>query len=238
MPRIYRLYNVQDSVLIVAAGLMEYVLPDDIELFTAFDSTVTSDYPSRLNHAISLVNSKSKDDTVVQKQAQYTAAYKAAHDDCYMAFKTVAFFVRKAFPDDEAMQKKFGLPEISKVLYNQNKFSQFFDNLCSASEEHKAVLIDAGCNQNVFTALPLQSQTLKDTLKAQKKFKKLRATITQERIKLLNALYKLMKLIEDIAENIFANDSVRRAKYKLPQRKKRKSRKNKSDEEEPQKTEE
>ncbi len=216
MSKNLRIYNVSDADLLQAAEVMVIKIPDDIESFTTFDSTIKAGYPSTIGAAIALAKSIPPDSQIVQTQAGLTQKLKKASAACYQTYQTIAFFVRKAYVGDIAMHKKFGLNEINKVRFNQNKFKQFIELLFASAEEHKQALIDKGCNENVFVALPLLLKTFTDAGSNQKKFKKQRGLITQQRIRNLNALFLLLKPLEEISANIFSHDPAKKKAYRLP----------------------
>lgn len=211
-----RIYDIPDSDLLQAGEMMVVALPDDIASFTAFDSTLNADYPETLRSAIDKVKSIHTDVVIVQQQAKLTADLEAAHTQCYTSFQALAYFVRKAFPNNPAIQKQFGLSEIKNAVNNQTRFIRFMEDLTETARTYKAQLLAVGCNATVIDDLPTITQTLLTADRDQEKFKKDRGLITQDRVKYLNALYLLLEPIDEVAQIIFKTDPARMAKYMLP----------------------
>ncbi len=211
-----RLYNIPDAVLLQSGEIIVVTLPEDIASFTAFDSTLTSALPDEIKLAISLTKAVHPDEVVVQEQADLTQALNDAHANCTHAFQSVAYFVRKAYPQSTAIQKKFGLSEYKNAVNNKNKYIRFMEELAVTAEEHKADLIRCGCDTALISGLPVLAKTLLEADRAQEKFKKERGQYTQDRVIQLNALYKLLQPVDEVAQIIFKNDAARMAKYMLP----------------------
>ncbi|MEI6062710.1 MAG: hypothetical protein WCR72_18550 [Bacteroidota bacterium] len=211
-----RLFNMSDADLLQAGEIIAATLPEDIESFTAFDSTLISDLPTEIKHAILQAKAIHADDVVVQEQADLTETLNEAHSNCITAYQGIAYFVRKAYPDSPAMQKKFGLAEYKNVVNNKNKFIRFMEELAATAKENKEALIKSGCSADLISSLPVLATTLLEADRAQEKFKKQRGQLTQDRINYLNTLYKLLQPIDEVAQIIFKKDLARMAKYLLP----------------------
>lgn len=211
-----RLFNIPDSALLQSGEIMVVSLPDDNPAFTDFDSTISPQYPEAIRGAIDRVKAIHPDDVILQEQADLTLRVNTAHDRCYTSYQTIAYFVRKAFAHNPAMQRKFGLREFKNVQDNKNKFIRFMEELSKLSEEHKEVLIKAGCNPSAISELPAIARGLLEADRDQEKFKKDRGVFTQDRIGNLNELYTLLQPIDEVAQIIFRDDPARLSKYMLP----------------------
>ena len=211
-----RVYNIPDADLQQAGELMVVALPDDNAAFTAFDSTITATYPASIRAALDQAKEVETNEKVVQELADLTAKLNEAHQNCYTAFLTIAYFVRKAFDKNPAMQKKFGLVEIRKAQGVQTRFIRFMQDLAKVAEQNKDALILAGCSPATIAGLTALAKALLDADVAQEKFKKDRGILTQDRIGYLNELYNLLKPIDEVAQIIYRNDAARMAKYMLP----------------------
>ncbi|MEI6060691.1 MAG: hypothetical protein WCR72_08280 [Bacteroidota bacterium] len=216
MSSVSRLYSIPDADLLQAGEIIALTLPDDIASFTAFDSTITSSYPDTLRTALGQARSIRTDDVVVQDLADFTQAVYKAHADCYTAYKTLAYFVRKSYAGNTAMQRKFGLAEIRNAVNNQNKFIRFMQDLAVTALEYQDVLVSNGCSADLISNLPALAQALLEADRAQEKFKKDRGQLTQDRVGYLNNLYLLLDPLDEVAQIIFRNDTARMAKYMLP----------------------
>jgi hypothetical protein len=210
------MYNIPDADLLQSGEITATTLPEDIASFTAFDSTLTSSLPDQIRTAISRTKTVHPDDIVVQEQADLTNAMKEEQSSCTIAFQSIAYFVRKAYPNSTAMQKLFGLSEYKNAVNNKNKFIRFMEELSITTEEHRADLIRCGCNTALIDSLPVRAKSLLEADRAQEMFKRNRGQITQDRVVILNELYKLLQPVDEVAQIIFRNDTARMAKYLLP----------------------
>ncbi len=216
MPKNERLFTVSDAAMIEHADTVKASLPDDITDFTSFDSTISAEYPNQISGAIDAVLAVKSDQVIIDEQVEKTQNLNEAMGQCTNAFRTVAFFVRKAFKDNKAVQNQFGLNDIEKVRNNQARMILFMEELAETAQKYQADLVAAGCNEAVITALPEKAATLRTANTEQEKFKKDRGLYTQERVQKLNELYKLMVPISEIAQIIYADDPARLARYLLP----------------------
>ncbi|WP_372645244.1 hypothetical protein [Ancylomarina sp.] len=79
-----------------------------------------------------------------------------------------------------------------------------------------AELVAQGCQETLIDKLFVDAQNLKAANIEHEKFKKERGVITQERVMLLNEVYKLVKPLSDMAQIIYNDDAAHLAKYSLP----------------------
>ncbi len=211
-----RLFTVSDATLIEHADTVQASLPDDIIDFTSFDSTISAEYPNAIAAAIDAVLALKSDQEIIDELVEKTQNVNEAMGQSTNAFRTVAFFVRKAFKDNKAVQNQFGLNDIEKVRNNQARMILFMEELSETAQKYQAELVAAGCNEAVITSLPQKAETLRTANIEQEKFKKDRGLHTQERVEKLNELYKLLVPISEIAQIIYADDPARLARYLLP----------------------
>lgn len=211
-----RLFKFSDAELIQHAEVTAESLPDDIDDFIAFDSTIEAGYPTKISEALAKHNAMKPDALIVNEQAELTQKVNTAIANCNTTFKTILFFVKKAYANNMAVQKQFGINEIEKVRKNQPKLVLFMETLAQTAAKYKTDLVTAGCNQAVIDQLPTQAETLRTANIAQEKSKKERSVITQERVAVMNEIYSVLKPIHDITQVIYSDDPARLAKYSLP----------------------
>lgn len=216
MPKNERLFTVSDATMIEHADTVKVSLPDDISDFTSFDSTISTEYPNQISGAIDAVLAVKSDQVIIDEQVEKTQNLNEAMGQCTNAFRTIAYFARKVFKDNKAVQNQFGLNDIEKVRNNQPRMILFMEELAETAQKYQADLVAAGCNEAVITALPEKAAALRTANTEQEKFKKDRGLYTQERVEKLNELYRLMVPISEIAQIIYADDPARLARYLLP----------------------
>lgn len=216
MPKNDRIYKIPDMDLLEFADTMVGFLPDDITDFSSFDSTLGKEDIIDIKQAIDEVYAVKSDDIVIDEQAELTEKVNNKLSECNKAYKTIAFFVRKAFPDNEAVRNKFGFNDIEKARNNQPYMIQFMLSLSKTAIEYQKELVLVGCSIAALKKLSVLHDELRDANADQEMFKKQRGIITQERIEKLNNLYTLLKPFSQIADIIYEDRPVYREKYILP----------------------
>lgn len=211
-----RNYKLPDAVLLEVAERMNTSLVQHIDDFTTFDTTFGNTYPAELTAALQEISTIDTDQVVIDQMAELTEKLDQAMASCNKAFRTIAFFVKKAFPDSAAKQNQFGLNDMRKARQSQANLVLFMENLARQVEAHKDKLIEQGCNEQLINGLPTLAQELKTANVEQEVFKKERGLITQERIEKMNNLYRLMKPIHDIARIVYADDPALLDTFTIP----------------------
>jgi hypothetical protein len=211
-----RSFNIQDVELIQHAEVMAATLPNEIDKFTAFDNTITIDYPAKIQDALAQYNTIRPDMLIVNEQAELTLIVNNALAECNTAFKTISFFVRKAFINNNAIRNQFGFNKIEKVRHSQTKLIPFMETLADTALKYKTNLMEAGCNESIIDSIHPLAEHLKVANIAQEKAKNERSVISQDRVNSLNTIYQLLKPIHEIAQIIYTDDQAQLSKYSLP----------------------
>jgi len=105
------------------------MLATDAADFVAFDSTFTVEYGTTINNAVSAVTALKSDQEIIDPVAELTQGVLDAMGTCNTNYKTVAYFVRKAFKDNKAVQNQFGFKDIEKVRKSQPKMVLLWKNM-------------------------------------------------------------------------------------------------------------
>jgi len=212
-----RNFNVSDAALLQHAETVFASIGENITDFSVFDSTLTEAYPTSIANAIAEVKAIKQDQLVIDEQAELTERLNEKMYACAAAYRTIAYFARKAFPSGTAVQNQFGMNDYEKARDNQPKMILFMESLVSTAQNYASELLAAGCNQTAIDSLAPLASELKEANTAQEKFKKDRAVITQERVTKLNALYQLLVPLSEVAQIIYAGNPAMLAKYVLAQ---------------------
>lgn len=210
-------FNISDAELIEHAETVVATLPSDMPTFTAFDSTFTADYIPQLQGVIADAKDYPTDDVMIDEMAEQTLEVERVFTACYNDYKTIAYFVRKAFADNPAIRNQFGLNDIEQARKNQPKMVVFMESLAKTAAKYLGQLTDAGCKPELILGLPEKAAELNEVNIVQEKFKNDRAINTQDRIRALNQVYRLLQPLHDAAAIIFSDDPVRFSIYTMPQ---------------------
>lgn len=215
--KISRNYHLSDARFLEYSDVIAATLPDDLADFTAFDATVTTDYVTRLQQAIADAKSISPDGLVMDEVAEETQKVETAMNDCYDDYKTVAFFVRKAFPDNPALQNQFGKNDVQRARKSQPTMVAFMESLAKTAEKYSTDLVQAGCPQALIDGLAGKAAALHDANIVQETSKKDRGLTTQDRVEKLNKVYDLLKPLHEMARIIYRDNPPKLKIYTMPQ---------------------
>lgn len=199
-----------ESAEVIAASLS-----DDIGDFTAFDSTMTPDYVTTVQGAVGRVKEIKPDAVIIDEMSEWTQKVDAAMKKCSDAYNNVAYFIRKAYNGNTAVQNQFGLNDYMKVRDSQAKMVLFMETLGDMGTAHHDELVAVGCSEDVITTVSEVATELRESNIGQEKFKKERGVLTQERVKRLNEVYQLLVPLSEAAQIIYRDDPARLSKYTL-----------------------
>ncbi len=216
MKTLRRLYNLPDSILLQFSELLVEALPTDIGYFKEFDSKFMASHADDIQADIDIIYNIKTDAIIRDELSEYTDDVVKALDNCNRCFKSIIYFVAKAFPDNIAVHNQFGKNDIDKVRNNQADMVMFMENLEKTTSKYRNQIIDSGCSPNLIDKIPVYKNDLLEKNRKQEIFKKERGIITQDRLLACNKLYKKVKQVSDIAKIIFSDDPARLSKYSLP----------------------
>ncbi|GET33844.1 hypothetical protein PbJCM13498_27070 [Prolixibacter bellariivorans] len=210
-----RMYSTSDAEMLESAEVIAASLSDDIGDFTAFDSTMTPDYVTTVQGAVGRVKEIKPDAVIIDEMSEWTQKVDAAMKKCSNAYNNVAYFIRKAYNGNTAVQNQFGLNDYMKVRDSQAKMVLFMETLGDMGTAHHDELVAAGCGESVITSITEVATELREANINQEKYKKERGVLTQERVKRLNEVYQLLVPLSDAAQIIYRDDPARLSKYTL-----------------------
>ena len=221
-----RLFKIPEAKLLEYAEVVASMHPKDAASFIAFDSSFTAEYGNVIMDSIVAVKALKSDQVAIDEMVELTQLVLDAMADCNQSYKTIAYFVRKAFKDNKAVQNQFGFNDIEKVRKSQPRMVLFMEQHASTAIKYKAELLAEGCQEVIVDHLLGKAQALLVANVKQEEYKKERGVLTQDRTELLNEVYKLAKPVSDVAQIVYSDDPARLAKYDMP---KPKSSQNSSD---------
>ena len=211
-----RKFNITDGRLLEYGNSVASFLPGDMEDFKSFDSTFGQHFINELKTGIEDFNQVKSDKVAVDEQTELTDQVRESMEKCNHAFKTVAFFARKAFDGNDSIQNQLGFNDIAEARGNQLKMIEFMVSLAKTAAKYKDQLTEAGINPEVIDSLPDLHKELTEANNKQEMYKKERPSLTSERVERLNKLYDLLLYVSDMARIIYADDPAQLNKYKMP----------------------
>jgi len=216
MPRNERIYNIPDADLLQHSKEVATVIKEDIQDFKQFDATFQDEYPTTIQQAIDTVKAMKTDMLVIDEMAEKTTAVNEALSACNRAYRTIKYFVEKAFPDNKAVQNQFGFNDIAKFRSDATGMIVFMGDFITIVSKYKTQLTQQGCNELLLDSLSALRDLLQNTKIEQELFKKERGLITQKRVDKLNELYRLLSPVSEVASIIYSDDQARLARYAFP----------------------
>lgn len=191
-------------------------LETDVGDFTLFDSSFSTANIGGLITQVDAIQSLNIDDVVIDEMVERTDLVLDKMAECNTAYRTVSFFVKKAFKGNRGIINQFGANDIAKVRQNQAEMILFMKSLSNVAEQYRTPLLDAGINPEVIDSLPLLHSQLLTVNNDQEIFKKKRGKLAQDRVIALNELYLSLRSISDMAKIIYADNPAQLAKYLIP----------------------
>lgn len=218
-----RLYHLKDAHFLEYSEVVAATLPADLPDFTAFDATITGDYVTQIQQSIDKAKAISPDEIVKSEMKEETQKVDKAMEDCDKAYQNLAFFVRKVFKGNAAVQNQFGRNDIQKARSSQPVMVVFMENLAKTAAKYTDELTQAGCPATLITGLADKAAALHDANIAQEQFKSERILNTQSRIELFNNVYALLQNLHNVAMIIYRDNPEKLSIYTMPQRPKKAS---------------
>lgn len=212
-----RKFKGADSFLIETAFTFHALLQKEIALFNAFDTTMNLAYAAEFKTTIDNCLSFGTDETLGDVMAQYTQEVMESMKKCQSKYSQIKYFAEKAFPTKKPAQDEFGTKSYKTARYKQDSMVVFMTALHTVAEKYKVQLFGQGATQaQLDEILTLRNQLL-STINEQEVFIRARATVTFDRIELLNHLYNYVEKICQAAQIIhYDNDAAKSMYVYLP----------------------
>lgn len=210
---ITRHYSGNDAFMTESARVNYNLANDDLAKFTAFDSTIDEAYMAAYLADIETAETVVADTAVSDQQVQTTENVLSQMDLARAKYNEVKYFVQKAFPNSPATQGEFGLNDYMDARRSENKMIQFLDEMHKACVKYQTQLVAAGYNAPAIAAIQTIRTDLLNKNTTQEVFKKQRPKLTENRIKILNAVYGRLSLINAAAQVIYANDYAKKRQF-------------------------
>jgi len=211
-----RKYNLRDAVLLQHAGVVRAMLPDDLADFATFDASFDTDRLAALQAKLDAAGTAATGDVIGDQLMQLTDAVTAAMEDCNRTYQQVAYFVRKAFPDNRGVRAEFGANAVRSARNNQSRLIRFMQILAGTVAKYRAQLEAAGAPGVLLDSVALRHAALDAADSAQEQFKRTRGIETFARVSAFNALYTELVEVARASRLVYGENEPRWRKYQLP----------------------
>lgn len=214
--KLNRLYGgIADSKMLEEAQTIHGLLSDDLTDFTNFDADF-ADAPALLQAAIDDANNAPTDETVLDLIQQTTNTMNEEWEKCRNKFQDTKYFIEKAFPKNRSVWNEFGYDDYDDMAVKQDKVNGFMTQFSKASNKYSTELIAVNYSQIKIDEILILRNEFNTANAAQNEAVKERGTQTQERIKLLNHVWRILQRISKASKSIYRNNYAKQQLYLLP----------------------
>ena len=211
-----RNFKVKDSVLLELSDTIRARFTEDLALFTAFDAELNQAFAAQLQTNTNLALAEGGDFTNRAKLTGKTVTVNEAMTACNQYHKQLTYWINKAFDNNIAVQKQFGIGTMTAVAKNQPKMIVFMENLVMTIAEYRTALEGVGAPAALLNEATGLAENLRTSNTAQEQLKGSRIVDTAERISLLNSIYSQLQQISKVAAYIFVDTPEKQKLYQLP----------------------
>lgn len=209
-------FNFSQDVLIEYTGTMVGHLETDLSTFTAFDPDLNQAKKDRMESIISWFLKEGGDEDKVTTLLVLTSKVMDELASCRKLYHQMRYWVMKAFPNEKAMQRKFGIGRFAKIADNQTSMVLFISSMSQHVIDHRTELEAAGAPTALLDEVAVRAEALRLANEAQEVMKGNRTVDTSERITQLNELFQHTRDFNTAAEFVFYADTTKRDLYRPP----------------------
>ena len=212
-----RLFSMADSLMIEAAKDKKGFFIEDKTQFESFDPSFSDPFLEEYANKISLAEAAPDDEAVNGMSVSYTSVVEEKMKLCRDKFQSTKYFIDKAYPNDLGKQIEFGYRDYDKARKGQDKMVLFMKGVYTTCQKYKAKLNAANLTDENIAQIQQYAVELDEANQAQNQFNKNRPTLTQDRIKKVNAVWEVMGEICTAGKSIFLEDFAKQQRYNLPE---------------------
>ncbi len=215
---IYRLFRISDSEMLQDSTTTETLLEADMADFTAFDATITPAFANDWLTAIGVAQSQPTDELYRDRIMQRTQNVQNAMALCRKKYNDVKYYVKKAFPNNLAVQKEFGLDDYDSARKSDIKLMEFMLRMHTVATTYNAELTapTVGYTQPQIDEIETLANSLGADNNNQEVYIKGQLTTTQQRVSSMNAVWQFRTQIAEAAKIIYENNFAKYQQYLLP----------------------
>ncbi len=212
-----RVYNIADAYMIEFAKDIRQSFITDQADFAAFDPlTFDGTFADTWQVTIDMAQAQDTDESVGDQLRQLTQAVENAMKACQRKFQMSKYFIENAFPDQPAVWDEFGFNNYGAARAKQAALLEFMRILFLKATKYTAQLGAVGYDAAAIADIQTLANTLNDANIAQNAYKRDRGVLTQERINVNNAVWKLVQKVARLGKLIYTEDPARYNRYLLP----------------------
>lgn len=209
-------FKFSQDVLVEYAGTTVGHLSNDLPDFTAFDPDLDQTKMDDMVAKIDWFLAEGGDEAVKGTLAERTATLLAEMTSSRRTYNHIRYWVMKTFPQQKAIQRKFGIGRIARIVDNQSEMVIFMGSLSQQVATHRAALEAAGAPAATLDEVAVRAEALRIANEAQEMMKGHRTVDTATRVETLNALFQHTRDFNTAAEFVYFDDPAKRDLYRPP----------------------
>ncbi len=210
-----RLYHISDAKMLESMRSIKKAFSDNkpkfVEYDANFDDSFEDDFAAKLQKAESVKS----DDTVKASQKGVTAGVQSNMIKCYDHVMYTQRFVKKAFPDNQAVSDEFGYNKIASLREKQAEMILFMKDFSATSIKYQAELTakkypaaKIELSNTLYNDLLNSNSIQEDTIDG-------RSIATEERIQIYNDLFTIGSDVMNAGKKIFKDDPAMKKLFTL-----------------------
>ncbi len=211
---IVRDYEGPDYYLMEHSQLLKDLLADDLADFSVFDTEYDAAFVTAWQQAVDNAVNYTDDSVISGQIATQTQTVDQATKACQDLYHDMIYFAGKAFGKRSPILKEFGKGQpYRKANSTTERMFEFIDELNTTSLKYRTQLEGAGCPPATIDGIPDKRDALNNSNREQNLTIKGRPVISQGRVLVYNALYKITRQTIDAAQRVYRNNPAKRNQY-------------------------
>ncbi|MEP7167758.1 MAG: hypothetical protein ABI855_00145 [Bacteroidota bacterium] len=211
--KLKRKFHIADPEFVYQAWLISALFKEDKPDFINFDSGFSDPFYDDLVLMIKDVSETDDNETLVDVQMQLSVIVKKNMQRCRDKYMDAKHFIKKAFPNDAAMEEAFGFKSYGKVRKNSIKLEMFMNTFHGMALRYSSELIAVNYTQPMIDEIETFAKALRDSSCDHGLFIKSRSTEARHRISKMNDLYDLLMQVCKAGKRIYKNDWAMYQRY-------------------------
>jgi len=210
---VVRIFNLSDAIFLEKVQLILTFLTEDLALFHDFDADFSQEYVDLIAADIKKLQNMPTANQLTNDITNQTNVVLALMDDAKKKTQNTKYFIEKIAVKPPRILNEFGFDIYDSVHNSQPKMLQFLKKFNDAVKKYSAPLLEVGFTQSKADEIFNLTEQLDTANTLQEKLKSQRTVIVDDRILLMNKIWRKIMHVCDASEQVFENDYARQKRY-------------------------
>jgi len=161
-----RNFKFSDDLLLQYGSTTLGYLATDLPLFKTFDKDLNEAKVKNLTALMDIALREGGDDHKVAELGEKTETVLQQYQNSKALFNQLRYWVVKAFANQKAVQRQFGVGRFYKTTKSQTGMIEFMYELAETTAQYKKELVAVGIDKLLLTQIAAQPQLLQATNQA------------------------------------------------------------------------